>query len=193
MSDGELTRLVSEGRDSLTQQAAHALSAELKTRALTDDLLAFECATPKPGNIDQDTSIDQGTSPKGQLRRALLEDLRKLHAWQIIVIIIAFVSAITAVFLRQREATQDELYRKVLINLGTPESRSAFNQLITYHGAHARELVLRLATDRFSLLGDTTQTDAIRVLGQTGDSETAERGAASTTVQGYSSTSRCRR
>lgn len=169
MSNGELTRLVSEGRDSLTEEAARALSDELKARGLDDDLLAFEYPIPKPASVGEDKA------PKRRLREALMEDVRKLRPWQIIVVVVAFAFTITPVILRQREAKQDELYRKVLISAGTPESHSAFNQLITYHGTHARQLVLKLATDRYTLLGDTTQTDAIAFLGKTGDSQAADR------------------
>jgi hypothetical protein len=164
MSDGELARLVSEGRDSLTEQAAQALNDELRERGLNDDLLALEYPTAKP------VCSDQERPSQTHRRRALLEDVRKLGPWRIIFLVGAFASTITPILLRQREATQDELYRKVLINRGTPESRSAFNQLITSRGSHARELILNLATSK-SPLGDTTQTDAIRVLGQTGDSD----------------------
>jgi hypothetical protein len=168
MSDGELARLVSQGRDSLTEQAAKALDEELKMRGLNDDLLAHEYPTAKP------TSSDQHNAPQFPPRQELVEDVRKLRSWQVMVVVLTFVSALTFIMLRQREAKQDELYEKVVTNLGNPESHSAFNELITYRGAHARQLILKIARDESGLF-DTMPTDAIRVLGQTGDSETADR------------------
>ena len=53
MSDGELARLVSEGRDSLTQQAAQALDDELHARGLNDGLLAHEYQKVEPIGSDQ--------------------------------------------------------------------------------------------------------------------------------------------
>jgi hypothetical protein len=49
MSDGELARLVSEGGDPLTKQAAQALNEELRARGLNDDLLALEYPAALPG------------------------------------------------------------------------------------------------------------------------------------------------
>jgi len=102
-----------------------------------------------------------------------MEDVRKLRPWHIVILVLAFVSTLTFTILRQREAKEDELYNKVVTSFDTPESHSAFNELITHRGAHAHQLILKIATDNSGFIG-SVQIDAIRFLGQTGDSETAD-------------------
>jgi hypothetical protein len=167
MSDGELARLVSEGRDSLTEEAARALDDELKVRGLNDVLLAD--AYPKVEPIGG----GQQNAAQFPRRRELMGDVRKLRPWHIVVVVLAFVSTLTFTILRLREAKQDELYEKVVTRFDTPESHAAFNELVTYRGAHARQLILKLATDNSGFIG-AVQIHAIRFLGQTGNSETAD-------------------
>lgn len=166
MSDGELARLVSEGRDSLNDEAVQALNGELERRGLTDDLLAQEYPMSKA------TPPAQSNVPRRPQQRLSIKDFRLLRPWQIVVIALALVSTITFTIMRQREAKQDRLYWTVVTSIDTTKSRAAFNELITYRGGHLTQLVLRIATRNQPV---STQTEAIRFLAQTGDSETADR------------------
>lgn len=169
MSNSELAQLVSEGRDSLNDEAVQALNHELKKRGLTDDVLAREYPAPKP------TAKVQGNIPRPPRQRLSIEDFRQLRPWQIVVVGLTLVVTIVFTILRQREAKQDQLYRTVVTSIDTKESEAAFHELVTYSGDHARQLVLRIATRRQPAFFDNTQAEAIRFLGQVGDVETADR------------------
>jgi len=124
MSDGELAQLVSEGRDSLNDDAVQALNTELEKRGLTDDVLAQEYPMSKP------TPPVQSNAPRRAQQRLSIEDFRLLRPWQIVVIGLALVSTITFTILRQREAKQDQLYRTVVTSIDTTESGAAFKSLL---------------------------------------------------------------
>jgi hypothetical protein len=173
MSDGQLAQLLSDGRDSLNDPARDALDRELKKRGLTDDLLAQEY----PSEKQREPHIPPD-APHRPLQRLSIEDLRLkgiVRPWQMAVIVLTFASTVTFTVMKRREAKLDQLYRTVMMSIDSTPSRAAFNQLVTYRGRYARELVLRIATTRNMLDLGNSQVEAIRVLGERGDPEAAGR------------------
>jgi hypothetical protein len=173
MSDGQLAQLVSEGRDSLNDPARDAFDRELEKRGLTDDLLAQEYPPEKPREPHMPPD-----APHRFLQRLSIEDLRLkgvVRPWQIAVIVLTLALTVTFTVMKRREAKLDQLYRTVMTSIDSTDSRGAFNQLVRYRGRHARKLVLRIATTRNMLDLGNSQLEAIRVLGERGDPEAAER------------------
>ena len=166
MSDGQLARLVSEGRDCLNESARNALDQELRERGLTDDCLAQEYPSP---HIQPDAL--QRPSKRLSIEHFRLKGA--LRPWQMAAIALSLVAALTMTVMNLREAKMDQLYRTVLTGIDSREQRAAFNKLVTYRGRHACKLVLGIARARNMLDGDI-QIDAVRFLGERGDSETAQ-------------------
>jgi hypothetical protein len=172
MSDDQLAQLVSEGRDSLNDTARDALEQELKKRGLTDELLAQEHPPEKPQKPHMPSDA---THPPSQ--RLTIEDLRLkgiARPWQIAVIVLTLASTVAFTVMKQREAKLDQLYRTVTTGIDSARSSAALNELLTYRGRYALGLVLRIATTRNMLDLGNSQIEAIRVLGERGDAETAE-------------------
>lgn len=168
MSDGELAKLVSDGRDSLNELAREALDHELGKRGLSDERLAQEYpAEKKSPTQPTPPSVNQGLSPK--------DTLKGVKPWWLVVMGTSLVAVVTITVIRQRAANMNELYRTVVWGVDTTKSRAAFDELAKHQGQYANELVLRVATEKHELDFGGNQVAAIKALGKRGDSNTAER------------------
>lgn len=81
----------------------------------------------------------------------------------------------TLTVIREREAKMNELYRIATGVEGTTKSRGAFDDLSSYRGQYAKELILRIATEKPVLDLGRNRVAAIRAIAKWRDAGAAER------------------